>query len=134
MKEIAFLGHVISGKGISVDPKKVEVVVNWEVPTNVTEIRSFLGMASYYKRFMEEFSQIAHPLTKLTQKNGRLLQEICGGIFSKLFIYLETDQKIFLLLLCHAPLELSHSGSVTLFKIKNIIIHHQFNPGSNLTI
>ena len=73
LNEVAFLGHVISGKGISVDPKKIEVVVEWEVPTNVTEVRSFLGMAGYYRRFVEGFSRIAQPLTKLTKKNMKFV-------------------------------------------------------------
>ena len=63
-----FLGHVISKDGIAVDPKKVEAVVNWRQPTNVTEVRSFLGLAGYYRRFVEGFAKIATPLTRLTQK------------------------------------------------------------------
>ena len=66
---------MISGKGISVDPKKVEVVVEWDVPTyvNVTEVRSFLGMVGYYRRFMEGFSRITQPLTNLTKKNVKFV-------------------------------------------------------------
>ena len=63
-----FLGHVISRDGISVDPQKLEAVVNWPRPTNVTEVRSFLGLAGYYRRFLKDFSKIALPLTQLTQK------------------------------------------------------------------
>ena len=64
---------MISGKGLSVDPKKIEAVVRWEVPTNVIEIRSFLGKASYYRRFVEGFSRIAQPLTNLTKKNVKFV-------------------------------------------------------------
>ena len=68
-----FLGHVISAEGIFVDPRKVEAVLKWERPTNVTEIRSFLGLAGYYRRFIEGFSTIASPLTKLTRKEVRFV-------------------------------------------------------------
>ncbi len=58
-----FLGHVISGDGVSIDPTKIEAVLNWNHPTNVTEMRSFLGLIGYYRRFVEGFSLIATPLT-----------------------------------------------------------------------
>ncbi|WOG86435.1 hypothetical protein DCAR_0205639 [Daucus carota subsp. sativus] len=69
LDHVVFLGHVISSKGIEVDPKKIEAKWNWEVPKNVTEVRSFLGMAGYYRRFVEGFSKIAGPMTKLLRKN-----------------------------------------------------------------
>ena len=65
---MAFLGHVISAEGVSVDPQKIEAVVNWKPPKNVLEVRSFLGLAGYYRKFVEGFSRIATPLTKLTRK------------------------------------------------------------------
>jgi len=61
LQEVVFLGHVISAEGILVDPRKVEAILKWERPTNVTEIRSFLGLAGYYRRFIEGFSTIASP-------------------------------------------------------------------------
>nr|XP_033517133.1 uncharacterized protein LOC117281403 [Nicotiana tomentosiformis] len=67
-KSVAFLGHVVSSEGIKVDPQKTEAVKNWPRPTTPTEIRSFLGLAGYYRRFVEGFSSLAAPLTKLTQK------------------------------------------------------------------
>jgi len=67
-KEVKFLGHVVSQGGISVDPSKVEAVMEWERPTTVTEIRSFVGLAGYYRRFIKGFSQLALPLTKLNRK------------------------------------------------------------------
>ncbi|XP_058753209.1 uncharacterized protein LOC131626411 [Vicia villosa] len=68
LKEVSFLGHVISGSGIAVDPSKVDAVLQWETPKSATEIKSFLGLAGYYRRFIEGFSKLALPLTKLTCK------------------------------------------------------------------
>ena len=64
-----FLGHIVSTEGVSVDPQKVEAILNWKPPKSVTEIRSFLGLAGYYRKFVEGFSRIAAPLTKLTRKD-----------------------------------------------------------------
>ncbi|KAK8521849.1 hypothetical protein V6N12_066431 [Hibiscus sabdariffa] len=68
IREVVFLGHVVSSEGIRVDPKKVEAIVNWKQPISVTEIRSFLGLAGYYRRLVSGFSKVAAPLTKLLQK------------------------------------------------------------------
>jgi hypothetical protein len=73
LSEVGFLGHVINQYGISVDPSKVATIVEWERLTNVKEVRSFLGMAGYYRRFVKNFSIIANPLTKLTQKNVKFV-------------------------------------------------------------
>ncbi|VVA35047.1 PREDICTED: retrotransposon, partial [Prunus dulcis] len=69
LDRVVFLGHVISAEGIYVDPQKVEAIVNWVQPTSVTEIQSFLGLAGYYRRFVEGLSSIAAPLTLLTRKD-----------------------------------------------------------------
>jgi len=68
LNSVAFLGHVISDEGISVDTQKIDAVKNWPKPTTPSEVRSFLGLAGYYRRFVEGFSSISSPLTKLTQK------------------------------------------------------------------
>ncbi|KAD5803037.1 hypothetical protein E3N88_14397 [Mikania micrantha] len=68
MREVQFLGHIINEDGIQVDPSKIEAIKEWETPRTPTEIRQFLGLASYYRRFIENFSKIALPLTTLTQK------------------------------------------------------------------
>jgi hypothetical protein len=70
LKEVSFLGHVISKDGVAVDPRKIEAVTNWKRPSNVNEIRSFLGFAGYYRRFVEGFSKLSGPLTALTKKNA----------------------------------------------------------------
>ncbi|RVX07027.1 Retrovirus-related Pol polyprotein from transposon 17.6 [Vitis vinifera] len=68
LDKVSFLGHVLTKDGISVDPGKVDAMSNWRRPNTVTEIRSFLGLASYYRRFIKGFSKIALHLTRLTQK------------------------------------------------------------------
>ncbi|GJX01639.1 putative reverse transcriptase domain-containing protein [Tanacetum coccineum] len=67
--KVQFLGHVIDSKGIHVDPAKIESIKDWASPKNATEICQFLGLAGYYRRFIEGFSKIAKPMTKLTKKN-----------------------------------------------------------------
>ncbi|WVZ96997.1 hypothetical protein U9M48_042568 [Paspalum notatum var. saurae] len=69
LREISFLGHVLSEKGVAVDPSKVQEVLDWDRPQTVTEIRSFLGLAGYYCQFIDNFSKIAKPMTELTKKN-----------------------------------------------------------------
>jgi hypothetical protein len=66
--KVPFLGHIISNGGISVDPAKVKEIVEWSIPSTVTEIRSFLGLAGYYRRFIKGFSKIAKPITSLLEK------------------------------------------------------------------
>jgi hypothetical protein len=82
---VPFLGHIISNGGISVDPTKVKEIVVWSIPTIVTEIRSFLGLVGYYRRFIKGFSKIAKPITSLLEK-GREFKwdEKCQDSFDHL--------------------------------------------------
>ena len=69
LREVGFLGHIVSGDGIRVDPSKISAIVDWKPPKNVTEVRSFLGLAGYYRRFVNGFSIIAAPMTRLLRKD-----------------------------------------------------------------
>lgn len=85
MEKVSFLGYVISKDGVAADPSKVEVVVNWEQLTNVHEIRSFLGLVGYYRRFVEGFSNLFGPLTVLTKKNTHFQwNDKCEASFQEL--------------------------------------------------
>jgi len=81
--QVAFL--IVSADGISVDPAKVEAVTQWRAPTSVTEIRSFVGLAGYYRRFIQDFSRLASPLTALTQKGVKFVwSQKCEDSFQEL--------------------------------------------------
>ncbi|XP_059290037.1 uncharacterized protein LOC132043575 [Lycium ferocissimum] len=85
LKSVAFLGHVISGEGVQVDSQKIEAVKNWPRPTSVSDIRSFLGLAGYYRRFVEGFSSISAPLTKLMKKEVKFQwSDACERSFEEL--------------------------------------------------
>nr|GEZ56425.1 putative reverse transcriptase domain-containing protein [Tanacetum cinerariifolium] len=71
--QVAFLGHIVSADGITMDPAKVEAITKWPRPTTVTEVRSFLGLEGYYQRFVEGFSLLALPLTKLIRKEEKFV-------------------------------------------------------------
>jgi hypothetical protein len=91
LDKVVFLGHVISAEGIMVDPKKVEAILQWEFPKNVTEVRSFLGLAGYYRRFIKDFSMIALPMTKLMKKGVAFeWNEDCQKSFEELKVCLTT--------------------------------------------
>jgi len=93
LRQVQFLGHVVNEEGIQVDPAKVEAIKKWEAPRTPTEVRSFLGLAGYYRRFIENFSKIALPLTQLTQKTREF---VWGEDQEKAFQYLKDR-------LCNAP-------------------------------
>nr|CAH67149.1 OSIGBa0122F23.6 [Oryza sativa] len=85
LSEVKFLGHVISSGGVAVDPSNVESVLSWKQPKTVSEIRSFLGLAGYYRRFIENFSKIARPMTRLLQKEVKYKwTEDCERSFQEL--------------------------------------------------
>jgi hypothetical protein len=85
LKEVSFLGHLITGGGIAVDPGKVRDLLNWELPTTISEIRSFLGLAGYYRRFIGGFSKMVKPLTSLLEKDKKFIwSEACQNSFDEL--------------------------------------------------
>jgi hypothetical protein len=71
LQEVGFLGHIVSAGGIAVDPAKVKDVEDWQAPTTQTQVRAFLGLAGYYRKFVEGFSSIARPMTQLLKKDKK---------------------------------------------------------------
>jgi hypothetical protein len=92
LKEIKFMGHTISQKGIGVDPDKVQEVMNWKPPITVCQIWSFLGLAGYYRRFIPDLSQIAKPMTELLKKGAKFDRgQKCEDAFHTLRQHLTTS-------------------------------------------
>ncbi|XP_048619861.1 uncharacterized mitochondrial protein AtMg00860-like [Brassica napus] len=84
-KSIGFLGHIVSDQGVSVDQEKIKCIREWPQPKNATEVRSFLGLASYYRKFVKGFSSLAQPMTQLTGKDVRFAwSESCEKSFAAL--------------------------------------------------
>ena len=85
LSSVSFLGHVISGEGISVDPAKILSVQEWDPLVNPTEVKSFLGLAGHYRRFVQDFVKIAAPMTRLTRKDQVFAwTAACQGAFDTL--------------------------------------------------
>ena len=83
--EVCYLGHVVSAEGVRTDPAKPQAVLEFPVPTNVKQLRSFVGLTSYYRRFIPQFVKIAGPLHALTKKNSEFTwTAVCQGAFEKL--------------------------------------------------
>jgi hypothetical protein len=91
LNTVKFLGHTISDDGISIDPSKVQEVMDWKSPTSVHQIRSFLGLAGYYRRFIPDFSRIAKPMTELLKKGVKFSwDKKCEDAFHTLRDHLTT--------------------------------------------
>ena len=89
LREVSFLGQIVSEEGIQGDQRKIEVIIEWKPPRNVTEVCSFLGLAGYYKRFVKGFSMTVAHMTRLLQKNVRFeWSEKCQASFEKLKTFL----------------------------------------------
>ncbi|XP_057972796.1 uncharacterized protein LOC131160942 [Malania oleifera] len=104
---VAFLGHVVSKEGISVDLGKVEEVVDWVRPRNAQEVCSFLGLAEYYRWFVEGFSKLSGPLTQLTRKGSRFHTKLC--------VPEDTKIKRMILKEAHRSLYIVHLGSTKMY-------------------
>jgi ribonuclease HI len=141
MEKISFLGHILTAEGVAVDPGKVEIVSNWQQPTNVSEIRSFLGLAGYYRRFIEGFSKIARPMIEVLKKEKKFnWTESCERSFQELKKRLTTAPVLILLdiqrdfvVYCDASRRglgcvLMQDGKVVAYASRQLTPHEQIYP------
>jgi len=136
LEQVNFLGHVVNKEGVAVDPAKVEPVLKWERPQSVAEVRSFLGLAGYYRRFIDGFSRIALPLTKLTRKEQPFVRnEKCETSFQTMkekltssLVLVLPDPRRSLEVYCDAPKQvwgcvLMQEGRVVAYASRQLKIH-----------
>jgi hypothetical protein len=84
MTEVLYLGHIIGAKGVQVHQEKIQAIINWPTPRTLTELKGFLGICSYYKKFVKGFSQICAPLTDLTKKRAFTWSDEAHVTFEKM--------------------------------------------------
>jgi hypothetical protein len=147
LERVAFVGHILTAEGVAVDPEKVEAVSNWQRPTNVSEIRSFLGLAGYYRRFIEGFSKIARPMTELLKKEKKFAwMENCERSFQELKQRLTTAPVLTLpdihrdfVVYCDASRQglgcvLMQDGKVVAYASRQLRTHEQNYPTHDLEL
>lgn len=147
LQEVSFLGHVISNGGIVVDPSKVDAVLKWEPPKSVTEIRSFLGLTGYYRKFIEGFAKLALPLTQFTRQGQAFVWDTtCEESFRELKKRLTTtpvlilpDPKESFVVYCDASLMglsgvLMQVGKVVAYASRQLKVHERNYPTHDLEL
>ncbi|XP_028074359.1 uncharacterized protein LOC114276745 [Camellia sinensis] len=147
LKEVKFLGHVVSKNGILVDPTKVEAVLDWRQPKTMSEINSFLGLASYYRRFIQDFSKLARPMTHLTQKGVKYeWDEACEKSFQELKkrltsmpILIISEQEVAYTMYCDASKKglgyvLMQNGKVVMYGSSKLKPHERNCPTHDLEL
>jgi hypothetical protein len=147
LKEVSFLGHINTDGGIVVDPSKVQDVLNWNPPKNVPEIRNFLGLAGYYRRFIEGFSKIVKPLTSLLEKRKEFKwDDKCQACFEELKKKLTTAPVLIMLdihkgfdVYCDASRQglgcvLMQEGKVVAYASRQLRKHEQNYPTHSLEL
>ncbi|KAL4030064.1 hypothetical protein IC575_008297 [Cucumis melo] len=131
LKQVSFLGHVVSKAGVSVDPAKIEAVTSWTRPSTVSEVRSFLGLVGYYRRFVENFSRIATPLTQLTRKGAPFVwSKACEDRFQNLKKLVTAGSSALMGLGC----VLMQQGKVVAYASRQLKSHEQNYPTHDLEL
>lgn len=94
--QIDYLGHIISGQGVSVDPGKIQCIKDWPTPKNVKGVRGFLGLTGYYRKFIRDYGKIAKPLTELTKKDNFSWGQEAAEAFERLKVVMTTSPVLIL--------------------------------------
>ena len=147
LTEVRFLGHVVSASSVSMDPEKVEAMMSWERPKSVFEILSFLGLAGYYRRFIEDFSLLAAPMARLTRKEVKFdWDDRCEEAFQELKMRLTTTHILIVpdrgqgyTMYCDASRAglgcvLMQSGRVVAYGSRQLKNHEQNYPTHNMQL
>ncbi|MCH82353.1 retrotransposon protein, partial [Trifolium medium] len=147
LKKVNFLGHVISSGGIAVDPAKVDAVLQWGTPESLSEIRSFLGLAGYYRRFIERFSKLALPLTQLTRKDQAFVwddqceksfQELKRRLTSAPVLILPNPKESFVVYYDASKMDLGgvlmQKGQVVAYASRQLKVHEKNYPTHDLEL
>ena len=147
LKEVSFLGHIVSADGIRVDPAKIEAVVSWKSPRNVTEVRSFLGLAGYYRIFIQGFSIIASSLITLLRKGVKFeWDDKCQSSFERLkeilvealMLIQPTSGRDYIMYSDASRIGLGcvlmQDGKVVAYASKQLKLHEQNYPTHNLEL
>ncbi|KAL0549073.1 hypothetical protein IC582_013553 [Cucumis melo] len=147
LHQVTFLSHVVSSEGVYVDPAKIEAVTSWPRPSTVSKIRSFLGLAGYYWRFVEDFSRIASPLTQLTRKGTPFVwspscessfQELKQKLVSAAVLIVSDGSRSFVIYSDASKKGLScvlmQQGKVVAYTSRQLKSHEQNNPTHDLEL
>jgi hypothetical protein len=145
--EVLFLGHIINKEGLAVDPKKVADILNWKAPTDARGIKSFIGMAGYYRRFIEGFSKIAKPMTALlgnkvefkwTQKCQEAFEALKENLTTTPILVLPDVHKPFLVYCdaCYTGLGcvLMQEGRAVAYSSRQLKVHEKNYPIHDLEL
>ena len=118
VQEVEYLGHIVSHEGVKVDPNKIKAIMDWPIPKKLKNLRGFLGLTGYYRKFVKHYGQIIAPLTKLLKKEGFYWREEATQVVERLDLPLESNK--------------IHPYSVTI--LEELLVFHSFEQTCGSTL